>query len=672
MKKITSLLVAFFAIIALVGCGDDKKPIDSPFRLSEQKVQVTDLGGTAIVKLNAPGAWKTTVAADAKAWLSLTPSTGGGGVNMEISVKATEFIDGQSRSGKITFTMADGSFSTELTVERIDAKPSRQTDSLALVAFYNAAGGSKWTTKWNFKKSIRDWGGVATTLVGGEWRVNQLILPKENLSGTISEALATMSELEIINIAIERWDEKTRPKYLLSGKIPDAVWAMPSLKTLDVSNQNLEGPINPVIFRPTMEHVVLSGNNMGGTIPEEVGQATNLKYLRIERCDLTGEIPKSVSNLTNLEYVDLSGNSLTGIIPSFNASKKINTFIASYQCEYETVSEVQEDGVLDYNTGEKRVLISHKYISGGFTGSELVFEDMPELALLDLSMANITKTPVLKNCPQLYLIGYRNNPNLKTIDPSTFKLPGLKSLRSENCGITSLPDDIDLPVIYEFLLQQNNLTTLPASFGNMPQLQFLYLHDNDLTSLPDVFDKFPLLATAYFGHCKLTSVPKTLWGCKSLLNLELHNNEITGELPTSLAAFSSLGVFTISNNKMTGSIDALTTIRSAQQVCAHNNKFSGNIPNGSTTLPGSDIKPDIGRWVYVKNLTLDNNDLEGLIPGSFQKCTNLSYFTINNNKLSGVIPEGVVNMSRWCSFKPMANIIPQKTGYTFDYTNACK
>lgn len=672
MKKITSLLVAFFAIIALVGCNNGKTPPDSPFRLSETKVQVTDLGGTAIVKLSAPGAWKTTVAEDAKAWLSLTPATGGGGVNMEISVKATEFIDGQSRSGKITFAMADGSYSAELTVERIDAKPSRQTDSLALVAFYNAAGGSKWTTKWNFKKSIRDWGGVSTKLVGGEWRVNHIILPKENLSGTMSEALATMSELEIINIALERWDEPNVPKYRLSGKIPDAVWAMPSLKTLDVSYQNFEGPINPVIFRPTMEHVVLSGNNMGGTIPEEVGQATSLKYLRIDKCNLTGEIPKSVSNLTNLEYVDLGRNRLTGIIPNFNASKNLYTFINSYQCEYEVAREVQDDGVLDYISGEKRVLVYNKYISGGFTGSELVFEDMPELALLDLSMTNLTKTPVIKGCPNLSVLGYNNNPNLKTVDPSAFKLPGLKSFQVRNSGLTSLPEDIDLPVVYEFLFENNHLTTLPASLGNMPQLQYLFLYNNDLTSLPDVFDKFPLLSKAYFGHCKLTSVPKTLWERKSLIELELHNNEITGELPTSLAALSTLGGFTIANNKMTGSIDALTTIRSLQHMFAHNNKFSGNIPNGSTTIPGSDIKPDVGRWVYVKNLTLDNNDLEGQIPGSLQKCTNLDYFTINNNKLSGVIPEGVVNMRSWCSLKPMTNIIPQKTGYAFEYTNECK
>lgn len=678
MKKITSLLVAFFAIIALVGCKPDKAPVDSAFKLSETNVKVTMLGGQSTVKLNAPGAWRTAIAEDAKAWLKLDPSNGGGGVNQVITILSTEMVDGQTTSGKITFSLVDGSIPPiELIVERVDATPSRQTDSLALVALWNSAGGSKWTlNRWNFKKSIRDWGGVNTVLINGEWRVNQILLGGENLNGTITEALATMSELQVINFGREYWNESNKPKYLLTGQIPDAVCKIPKLETFDVSFHDLQGPINPGFFRPGMKHVVLSGNKMGGTIPEEVGLATDLVYLRLNMCNVTGAIPRSISNLTNLEVIDFDYNRLTGVIPSFNASKKLFVVRLAAQCETETVTVEYNDGIIDYMSGKPRAFTYEKYVSGGFTGSELVFEDMPDLDGVGLIRTNITTTPVFKNCPKVTLFACSDNPNLKTIDPSILQLPNLKSFQASNCGLTSLPEQINLPKLQEFYVYNNKITKLPESMGNMPQIQWLYLNDNLIENLPNVFDKFPLLIKVYAAHCKLKTVPETLWDRTTLIELELHNNEIEGELPASLGAFSTIGIFTIANNKLTGPMTGLATLKSAQQIFAHNNQFSGKIPDGTVTVPGSDLKPTIGSLAYAKYLTLANNNLDGEIPAALQRCTELNYLTLSGNKLSGVIPKDVISMGmgrKWCGFSPETNIIPQQSPYAFEgYVNPCK
>lgn len=676
MKKITTLLVAFFAIITLVGCGDQNDVTPSSFKLSATTVQVTTMGGMATVKLDAPGPWKTTVADDSKAWLTIKPASGTGGVNQVIELTASVLEEGQPLSGKVTFIMADGSGTTiDLKIERIEAKPSRQGDSLALVALYNSAGGSKWTlNRWNLTKQMRDWSGITLELRGGEWRVTQIVLPGENLGGTLPEAMGVMTELEVLMLGRKFWPESERPKYLLSGKIPDAIWTLPKLQTLDLSFQNIEGPINPAVFTssPDFKHLVLPGANLDCEIPQEIGQATNLEYLVAQMSNLRGEIPQSMSKLTKLNRVEIDHNNLTGVIPSFNASKGLYSVILSYQGELELVTENQGSGLYNLLTGEPRVLQYYKRVSGGFTGSNLVFEDMPTLAVVDLSATDITVSPAISNTPKLELIGFNNNLRLESLHPSTYMVKSAKTLQAYNCAINVLPQEMDLPVLQDFLFYKNKIASVPASIGSCKELQNLWLNDNLFTELPDVFEPMSFLRTAYLGHCKLASVPASLWSRSSLLELELHNNEIDGELPETFTSLSQLGVFTISNNKMTGPINSLTTIRSGQQIFAHNNQFTGIIPNGDVTVEGYETKPSIGHLSFTKHLTLANNNLEGPIPGAFNLCNNLNRLTLSGNQLSGDIDPLVTGRNNWCGFDPLVNIIPQQEPYKLNYVDACK
>ncbi len=61
--------------------------------------------------------------------------------------------------------------------------------------------------------------------------------------------------------------------------------------------------------------VSLSSNNLSGSIPESIGNLSNLSYLYLYSNSLTGSIPESIGNLSNLSYLSLSSNSLTGSIP---------------------------------------------------------------------------------------------------------------------------------------------------------------------------------------------------------------------------------------------------------------------------------------------------------------------------------------------------------------------
>ena len=64
-----------------------------------------------------------------------------------------------------------------------------------------------------------------------------------------------------------------------------------------------------------VSRLLLESNNLVGTIPEEIGNLTNIELLKIGINKISGQIPSSIGNCTKLSYLDVRGNELTGNIP---------------------------------------------------------------------------------------------------------------------------------------------------------------------------------------------------------------------------------------------------------------------------------------------------------------------------------------------------------------------
>ena len=60
----------------------------------------------------------------------------------------------------------------------------------------------------------------------------------------------------------------------------------------------------------------LTGNQLSGEIPPELGNLTTLTWLYLGLNQLSGEIPPELGNLVNLEQLYLDGNQLSGCVPS--------------------------------------------------------------------------------------------------------------------------------------------------------------------------------------------------------------------------------------------------------------------------------------------------------------------------------------------------------------------
>ena len=106
---------------------------------------------------------------------------------------------------------------------------------------------------------------------------------------------------------------------------PDAVYQWPKIKYLRIANVTFTTPMSSQIGSlTTLDSLELTGAGpLGpsprtatwGSIPAEIGNLTNLRYLNLSSNGLTGPIPAPFNNLTNLK-LDLSYNNLTGPIPN--------------------------------------------------------------------------------------------------------------------------------------------------------------------------------------------------------------------------------------------------------------------------------------------------------------------------------------------------------------------
>ena len=102
----------------------------------------------------------------------------------------------------------------------------------------------------------------------------------------------------------------------LTGTIPPELGNLDALTRLDLYSNGLAGSIPAELGNlANLEALNLSGNDLSGPIPAELGKLSNLEELHLSNNGLSGEIPQALASLTKLRDIFLSGNELAGCVP---------------------------------------------------------------------------------------------------------------------------------------------------------------------------------------------------------------------------------------------------------------------------------------------------------------------------------------------------------------------
>ncbi|XP_073006580.1 receptor-like protein EIX2, partial [Typha latifolia] len=154
-----------------------------------------------------------------------------------------------------------------------------------------------------------------------------LDLAHNNLSGTIAPSLVNFKAMTTIST----YGNYYVPNYIsmlvvTKGQALEyyTKTILSLMSSLDLSGNCLTGKIPEEIGDlATLKNLNLSGNRLIGYIPETMGGLQSLESLDLSNNELYGEIPPTLSALTFLSYLNLSYNNLSGRIPS---GQQLQTF----------------------------------------------------------------------------------------------------------------------------------------------------------------------------------------------------------------------------------------------------------------------------------------------------------------------------------------------------------
>ncbi|KAJ6715602.1 LEUCINE-RICH REPEAT-CONTAINING PROTEIN [Salix viminalis] len=271
-----------------------------------------------------------------------------------------------------------------------------------------------------------------------------------------------------------------------------------------------------------------------------------------------------------------------------------------------------------------------------------------------------------------------------SLPPSIVNLKKLKLLKLVGCGFTGpIPESIgSLELLESLELGSNGFTgTIPPSIGNLSKLLVLDLFNNLLegsipvssgtTSGLDMLVKtqhFHLGRNRFSGtipdelfssdmtpiHVLLHdnnltgSIPSTLGLVQSLKAVRFEGNSLTGPVPSNLNNLTNVTTLILSNNKLTGPVPNLTGMAYLNYLDLSNNSFDASqFPSSFSNLQAlttlvqfvifhavNMLKPSS---LPANNRVMENTGLEGLLPPALFDIPSLQTLILRNNKLSGTL-----------------------------------
>ena len=509
---------------------------------------------------------------------------------------------------------ATAACSDELTKPPVEAVPAAADglartarDRAALVALYEATGGSNWTRNdnWLTDAPLNAWYGVYTDSSSG--RVKELRLWINGLKGEIPPELGNLTNLDTLSLHTNA----------LTGEIPPELGNLPSLKFLSLSNNALTGEIPPELGNlANLGGLELHWNALTGEIPPELGNLANLAGLSLTANDLTGEIPPALGNLANLRLLFMNGNDLTGEIPPElgNLANLEGLFLSANDLTGEIPPELG---------------------------------NLANLAGLRLNANDLTGEipPALGNLANLVDLELISNDLTGEIPPALGNLANLVDLQLHSNALTGeIPPELgNLANLERLFLSANALTEIPPELGNLANLKWLYLSRNALTGeIPPELGNLANLRLLFLSENDLTGeIPPELGNLASLRWLYLYNNGLTGEIPPALGNLAILHTLDLSRNALTGEIPpALGNLANLHTLNLSRNALTGRIPPEPDTLV-SGIPPELGNLAILHTLDLSHNALTGEIPPELNDLANLVLLYLSNNPdLFGVVRLG--------------------------------
>jgi len=388
-----------------------------------------------------------------------------------------------------------------------------------------------------------------------------------------------------------------------------AVNKLPNLRALYLSSCGLNSSIPSVLHHnlTVLEELDLSNNPFNSpAAPNWYWDVTSLKFLHIDKCELSGPFPDELGNMTMLEDLDMGWNNIEGMIPSTlkNLCRLQAVYLAENNIGGDVTDLIERLPNCSWNSLQELILFETN-ITGTTLKSLLNLTALSTIFLHrnHLSGSVPMEIGTLKNLTDLHI----GNNNFSGVISETH-FSGLWNLKSIDLSYTYLQVKVDSDWEPPFNLDWALLSSchlglqIPNWLRWQKSISYLEMSDAGLIGrIPDWF-------WTTFSNAWL---------------LDLSYNQISGELPLSLE-FMAVEELFLQSNRLVGSIPQLP--RSIELLDISENSISGHLP---TNFGAPDLQIAV----------LFSNCLTGFIPYSICQSPHLRVLDLSNNLLTGGLPD---------------------------------
>ncbi|KAL3597959.1 hypothetical protein D5086_009596 [Populus alba] len=225
---------------------------------------------------------------------------------------------------------------------------------------------------------------------------------------------------------------------------------------------------------------------------------------------------------------------------------------------------------------------------------------------------------------------------------------------SYNTGLngTLPPSIVNLKKLKNLLLHDNNLTgSIPSTLGLVHTLEAVDLNSNRfIGSIPHSIGNLSKLFLLDLSYNLLDGAIPVSSGTTSGLDMLLHDNNLTGSIPSTLGLVHTLEAVRFEGNSLTGPVPSnLNNLTNVATLILSNNKFTGPVPNltgmaylsyldlSNNIFDASDFPLSFSNLQALKTLMMENTGLEGQIPPTLFDLPGLQTLILRNNQLNGTL-----------------------------------
>ncbi|XVF78915.1 hypothetical protein PTKIN_Ptkin14bG0176400 [Pterospermum kingtungense] len=527
--------------------------------------------------------------------------------------------------------------------------------------------------------------------------------------GELPDSIGNLRSLEVLDLSSSK----------LKGSVPAALGNLTRLSYLDLSENLFHGPISFSFSNfKQLSHLDLFLCHLNGSIPTSLGNLTQLIHLSLGNNQFSGPFPFSAFNLTQIETLDFSENKLEGPLPTYiNGLSRLQELhldsnflsgeIPPWLFSLLSLDELRLSNnkltgsinQFDKVASLRIVFLGNNEIDGPIPN----FSKFVNLTSLDLSSNKLNGIFELSKFSKLEFLSLSNTAvvlSLTNRSNGNYSFPNLGGLDLSYCNLSEFPDVVrNLQDLSLLDLSYNTIRMIEAGmFLKLEKLETLDLSSNSLLSVSNKSDVglvLPNLRELNLSSCNITEVPNFLTTQESLMDLDLSNNFIQGQISKektkwgkNLVSLSleknyltvledypwtqvqvlnlrsnqlegpflvpphSILSFSISDNKLTGEIpSSICDLVSLKVLHLSNNSLSGAIPEC------------LGKLLHLSVMDLQMNHFHGNIPDSFVEGNVLRSINLNKNNFDGPLPKSLIN----CHELEVLNLGNNKINDTFPH-----